>query len=141
MHSINASGNDVIVDSGSITYSIGQVFYGSINNSDYQISEGVQQSNVDTNTANEDIDDISTEIDMLIYPNPTTDFVTLKSTGLNFNNENSLRVFDYQGKLISKQAITQNKTQINLNYLNTGLYIIQVFVNEQLWNTYKILKQ
>lgn len=141
LYSINASGNNTELDAGSISYSIGQVFYSTMNNSDYLLYEGVQQSVTEVSTANEDVDLIAPEIDMVIYPNPTTDLVTLKSSGLNFNKENSYRVFNYQGKLISDHPIANNETQINLNYLNTGLYIIQVFVDEQLWNTFKILKQ
>ncbi|MCB4809226.1 T9SS type A sorting domain-containing protein [Tamlana sp. 62-3] len=141
LYSINASGNNVVVDAGSISYSVGQVFYSTMNDSDYLFYEGVQQTITAISTANEDVDIISPEIDVLIYPNPTKDFVTLKSSGLDFNKDNSYRVFNYQGKLINKKPIANNETQINLNYLSTGLYIIQVFVDEQLWKTFKILKQ
>ncbi|KJD34628.1 hypothetical protein PK35_02290 [Tamlana nanhaiensis] len=139
--SINAAGHSVDNNSGSISFSIGQVFYASTSNSNFNLNEGVQQMLVPINTSNEDNNSEKVAIDMVIYPNPTTDFVTLKAAGLNFSKLNAYRIFNYQGKLIQESPIKLNETKIDLNYVTSGLYLIQVFVDDQLWNTFKIVKQ
>ena len=146
MSSINATGYNIIGNDGSITYSIGQVFFSNIENSVHQISEGVQHGyseNIE-DTGNEDTDIIipKTNVDVLIYPNPTTDYVTLSSDGLDFNNElNSFQLYNYQGKLLKQNVIYQTKTQIDLSNLSSSIYLLQVFVEQKLWKTFKIIKQ
>ena len=146
MNTINASGNNISSSTGSISYSIGQVFFSNTENNTYQIAEGVQQSNLVKNSNTEDIDvpidDVSPKVNVIIYPNPTTDFVTLTSDGLNFNKQlNSYQLYNYQGKLLKNNILKESKTKINLSHLSTGLYLLQVFVNESLWKTFKIIKQ
>ena len=146
MHTINASGSDVSGNSGSVTYSIGQVFFSHKDNNNYQMSEGIQQGILEGNSNNEDSDIpeevVSTDIEILIYPNPTTDYVTLKSGGFEYNNElSSYQLYNYQGKLLQQNIIQQTNTQIDLSHLSSSIYLLQVFVEEKLWKTFKILKQ
>lgn len=142
LSSLNSSGGHISSSSGSVSYSVGQVFYASTTSTSHNLQEGVQQANTITSSDNEDIGVPVTpsEVSVRIYPNPTTDFVTLSTQGLQFDTLNSYRVFNYQGQLIIDQSINQNDTTIGLSHLQSGLYLIQVFVNEQLWDTYKIIK-
>ena len=43
METINASGSDATSSFGTVTYSIGQVFYTSIGETDYNVNQGIQQ--------------------------------------------------------------------------------------------------
>lgn len=142
LHNINASGNDVSSNNGSVTYSIGQVFFSHTENNSGYLREGVQQSFQTISTDNEDVDSPEIEIDALVYPNPTPDLVTLATEGLDLNSErNSYQLYDYQGKLIANQIINKKNTVIDLTQLNTSIYILQVFVEKKLWNTFKIIKK
>ena len=148
LQTINTTGNDISGNSGSVAYSIGQVFYSYSGNNTYQINEGIQQGlliEAEENTDNEDSDipDVtSPDIHIVVYPNPTIDYVTLTSDGFEFDNQlNSYQLYNYQGKLLKQNYIQQTNTQIDLTNLSSSIYILQVFVEEKLWKTFKILKK
>ena len=154
MESFNSSGGTVTGSSGSISYSIGQVVYTYIEDHVEQgIQHGELSQNIEEDEENnkpEDIDSVveaeiipeSPEINVLIYPNPTTDFINLATNGLLFENENnSYQLFNYQGKLLMQNSISQDNTTIHLDHLSTSIYILHVYVNYTLYKTFKILKK
>ena len=145
MYSLNTSGNNMSGSSGFVSYSIGQVFFSSMTDNAIQVIEGVQigyQENTEINN-NEDADNIpSPEIEIIVFPNPTIDFVTLASEGFDLDNQlNSYQLYNYQGKLLKQNIIQQNKTEIDLSNLSSSIYILQVFVEQKLWKTFKIIKK
>lgn len=145
MGTINASGNNASGSTGSVTYSIGQVFYTYIGESVYNVAQGVQQQeNSTTNKGSletpENIEEPTAEI--VVFPNPTTDYVTINMKGFEFGKENgSYQLYDYQGRLLKQNTINQSDTQINLSYLSSSIYILQVFIDNQVLKTFKILKK
>ncbi len=87
-------------------------------------------------------DDLTAEISILVFPNPTTDYVTLVSNGFDFNNNlNSYQLYNYQGKLIRSNSINQTNTTIDLSNLGSSIYLLQVFSQETLFKTIKIVKK
>lgn len=144
MNTINTSGNDISGNTGSVAYSIGQVFFSYIDGNTYQIAEGIQQGNLENNSNNEDTDipeDDLYNTNALIYPNPTTNFVNLITEGFNFNSPNSYQLYNYQGKLIKQSLIQNQNSIIDLSNLSSSIYILQVFAEEKLLKTFKIVKQ
>ncbi|GAA4976392.1 hypothetical protein GCM10023315_28970 [Algibacter aquimarinus] len=150
MYSINASGTNLSGNQGFVSYSIGQVFYSSSENNTHTLTEGVQQNQLqnstdqDTNTPEDSNvpDDLTPDLNVLVYPNPTHDVVTLVSNGFNLsNNLNSYQLYNYQGKLIKTSIIQQTNTIIDLSHLSTSFYILQVFSQEKLFKTIKIVKK
>ncbi|MBP0903707.1 T9SS type A sorting domain-containing protein [Mariniflexile gromovii] len=156
MASINSSGGTATGNSGSVSYSIGQVVYTYVNDTGYSIEQGIQHAEIpqdDTEEENnlpEDIDgegeaDIipeTPEVHVLIYPNPTTDYVNVATEGLLFENQNNFyRLFNYQGQLLMEKNISEDTTKIHLDHLSASMYILRVFVNNSLYKTFKILKK
>lgn len=144
METFNASGEDALGNAGSISYSIGQVFFTYIGESVYNVAQGVQQSNIVDNTEvidrPEDIID-SPEVNVIVYPNPTTDYINIAMKDVDLDNgQNSYQLFNYQGKLIEQHKITDDRTQINLQHLSSSVYILQVFVKNKNFKTFKVLK-
>lgn len=141
MGTLNASGNNASGSSGSVTYSIGQVFYTYIGASVYNVAQGVQQQESTTSlTIPENIETPSAEI--LVYPNPATDYVNINMTGYEFENQQgSFKLYDYQGRLLKQNAINQAESQVDLNDLSSSIYILQVFVDNQVLKTFKIVKK
>jgi hypothetical protein len=58
-----------------------------------------------------------------IYPNPTNNIINIE--GLNKNENNTIQIFDVQGKLVITKNITE-KGIIDLSELNKGVYVIKV---------------
>lgn len=149
LQSINTSGDRIVGNSGSVSYSIGQVFYSYLEDDTHQATEGIQQVNpnsIEDSNSPEDSDmpdDITQAfVKASVYPNPTIDYVTLTTEGFNFNSSlNSYQLYTYQGKLLSQNIIENQNTQIDLTYLSSSIYILQVFAEQKLLKTFKILKQ
>lgn len=138
---INASGNNATGSSGTVTYSIGQIFYTYIGVSVYSVAQGIQhEENSQTLIVPEN--NIEPKAEVVIFPNPTTDYVTINMTGFVFDNgPQSYQLYDYQGRLLKQNKITQAETQINLTDLSASIYILQVYVHNKVFKTFKILKK
>jgi len=88
---------------------------------------------------------ISNSNKALVYPNPTSDFVSV-SIDVNSQNENVLiYLFDVQGKLLNKfeyQNLIEGNhdKRIDLSDLNQGIYILKVSIGDQVFES-KIIKK
>ena len=58
-----------------------------------------------------------------IYPTPTNNIINIE--GLNKNENNTIQIFDVQGKLVITKTITEKGT-IDLSELNKGVYVIKI---------------
>ena len=139
MDTIIASGNDATGSSGSVTYSIGQIFYTSIEESEYNVVQGIQHQETYNSLDTQDVIEPKTEIS--IYPNPTTDFVNINMEGYELENGlRSYQLYDFQGRLLKENTIDQNETQVNLSDLSSSIYLLQVYVDNKALKTFKIIK-
>lgn len=59
-----------------------------------------------------------------IYPNPVKNVFNINL--LNYNITSSVKIYDLQGKLI----LEDNTTEINVNHLSKGLYIVKVITDK-----------
>ncbi len=69
-------------------------------------------------------DDLYSTESINIYPNPTTDIVTIK-----LNDEvkdKSLQILDLSGKIVLRKNISGNSTEIDVSVLEKGVYLIKV---------------
>lgn len=141
MGTINTSGSNATGSSGTVTYSIGQIFYTYIGVSVYNVAQGIQhEENSQTLVITEN--NIEPKAEITIFPNPTTDYVNINMTGLELGNEPQLyQLFDYQGRLLRQDTINQTETQVNLNDLSASIYILRVYANNKVLKTFKILKK
>jgi hypothetical protein len=140
MGTLNACGANATSSSGTVAYSIGQVFYTYIGQSVYNVAQGIQHDELEeTLTAPENSIELKTEI--FIFPNPTTDFVTINMEGLEFESGlKTYQLYDIQGRILKQNTINQTETQINLTNLSSSIYILQVYVNNKVLKTFKIIK-
>jgi hypothetical protein len=140
METIITSGSNATGSSGSVTYSIGQVFYTYMGESVYTVAQGVQQQESEENLGTPEVETPKTEI--LVYPNPTTDFVNINTEGFELNNtQQSYRLYDIQGRLLQQNKIEQTQTQVSLNNLSSSIYLLVIYVDNKLLKTFKILKK
>ena len=66
-------------------------------------------------------------VEVGMYPNPVSDLLTLSSP----NNEIlSVHIYNLEGKQISRsERMSQNRNEIDLTNLNSGLYFLKIFFN------------
>ena len=135
---IPASGGNAIGSGASVSYTVGQVVYTTNTGTNGTVAQGVQQPfEISVVTAIKEAEGISLEIK--IYPNPTSDFLTLKVE--NYDRENlSYKLFDAKGKLLESKKVTGNVTIIPMANLLPTLYFLKVIDNQKEIKTFKIIK-
>jgi len=140
METFNASGEDATGSAGSAAYSIGQVFYTYIGESAYNVAQGIQQGESINTLSNEEIDG-EPKIEIFIFPNPTTDFVNVNMVGHeSVSSQSSYQLYDLQGRLLKQDTVTQTETQINVTDLRAAIYLLQVYSDNKILKTFKIVK-
>lgn len=140
METFNSSGDDATGDSGSVTYSIGQVFYTYIGESIYNVAQGVQQDELSITLSTEE-NSIQPKAEIFIFPNPTTDYVSINMEGYESDSrQRSYQLYDLQGRLLKQDTVIQTETQINVTDLRSAIYLLQVYVENKVLKTFKIVK-
>lgn len=141
--SVNATSGNVLSSGGSVSYSVGEISYQTHTGSNGSLAEGVQQPfEIFVVTGIEE----TVGVNLLIsaYPNPTTDYLTLiinEDVTTSFDlSLMSFQLFDMKGKLIQKQTITENQTDIDMGNLVSATYFITVIQGKKNVKTFKIIK-
>ncbi|MCW3070741.1 MAG: hypothetical protein JWO44_631 [Bacteroidetes bacterium] len=132
-----AAGGDASGSGGSASYSIGQVDYITGTGAGGTATQGLQQPyEIYVMTG---IEKTGIALSMSIYPNPTTEQVTLNVKDLSANGM-SYTLSDAQGKLIKQDKLTGNETIISMVELHKATYIITVMDGTNTVKTFKIIK-
>jgi hypothetical protein len=145
---VPASGGEAKGFNGSCSYTVGQVFYNAYLAPDLFITDditktgsvlqGVQQPFELQTLSNPSLTTV--KLTAATYPNPTKDFIILKISDTALDNL-SYTLFDVTGKAISNGGITNRDTQIAMQQLAIGIYILKVNRDNQELKTFKIIKK
>lgn len=130
----NASNN-----TGSITYSLGQLFYSTAIGSNGTAVQGVQQPNSITVVGQDPFPE-SVTLSFQTYPNPTTDWLYLKVEGWSENRAINYTLSDLSGKVITSNSVHEEETTIETSQLSPATYFLLVTVDNKESKTFKILK-
>lgn len=135
--SITATGGDATGSGGTAAYSIGQLVYSSHNGSGGTASEGVQQAfEIFTlSTA-----DPTMNLELIAYPNPTTDFLTLKVGNADFSSDLSYQIIDIMGRVIETRDIANTSETIQMGHLPKAMYFLKISNTNNQVKTFKIIK-
>jgi hypothetical protein len=109
------------------TYDIATSSYKNSNRTTYDYANSITLGTEKFETANTTI---------TVFPNPTKDLLNIQ-TSLTTDIEKVI-VTDIAGKTVLKQ--NQNTTQVNVQNLAKGMYLLQVFSGDQKWQS-KFLKE
>jgi Secretion system C-terminal sorting domain len=136
---IPATGGDASSSGGTVSYTIGQILYSTISGTNGIVAQGVQQPyEISVVTAIEEAKDIS--VDMVVYPNPATDFVKLKIK--NYEVENlRYQLYDIIGSLLLSNKVEGNETSIVMSSYASATYFLKVSDNNKVIKTFKIIKK
>ena len=133
------SGGESTRNGGTVSYSIGQVFYETKNGSEGSVAEGVQQAyEISIVTALEGSKSVNVMVNA--FPNPTQNDLTLTVENLNLSTL-SFQLYDLEGKLLQKEKITSFTTIISKATFLPATYFLKVMQGNKEIKTFKIIKK
>ena len=135
--SIVASGGDASGIRGSSSYSIGQSSYDTTTFGTIYIAQGVQHA-YEIQEIDEQKIDVNFNMKLAVFPNPTTDVVTLEIES--FDKDTSYQLVALSGQVLSTETITEKNTSIAMNNFVQGTYFLKVICKQQSIKTFKIIK-
>lgn len=136
---ITTAGGDGSGSGGSASYTVGQLIYHTNTGTNGSEAQGVQQPfEISVVTAVEEAKDISLEF--LVYPNPATDYVILKTGNYEVKNL-SYVLYDIGGRLLGHDKIQSSETNISMQAFFPSTYILKVIDNNKVIKIFKIIKK
>ena len=161
--SVLSSGGVAVGNTGTVSYSVGQVFFktcmgagGSLGanrdssqsnivepgntEKDFSISEGVQQAyDIEIVMALDETDNI--KLVCTVYPNPVRDLLLLKVENY-LDNDLSWELYDIDGRMLETESVTSLESEISLSERAVAIYILKVVdaKNQKEIKTFKIVK-
>lgn len=133
--SLNSAGGEIrIFGIGSNSFTIGQVFFNSYSDANYNLTEGVQHAYIVTTLLSTDEKKLSL---IKVFPNPVEDLLNVK---IENNQKFEFSLLDVQGKLIQKGNLLNNSI-INMKTLPSANYYLQLTDKNKEIKTFKIIKK
>jgi Secretion system C-terminal sorting domain len=132
-----SAGGEATGSGGSSSYSIGQIAQSYAIGANGSVAEGLQQPFEISTLGSNNFPNIVLE--MTVYPNPTTNNITLKIGDFSIENL-SYQMFDVAGKQILDSKISNNETLILLENQSSGIYFLNIQDNNKTLKTFKIIK-
>ncbi|MBP1663704.1 MAG: Protein of unknown function precursor [Bacteroidetes bacterium] len=136
--SLNASGGNTGSASGSVSYSVGQVFYTTAFSTNGSVAEGVQQPfEISVLSGLEDVSGI--DLFYSVYPNPTSGKLTLKIEKIE-TNQFAYQLFDVNGKMLRNDRLKESETNIEMFEFISSTYFLKVTKDKKEVKLFKIIK-
>lgn len=107
---LSTTGGEATGTVGTASYSAGQVVYTTATGTNGSVAQGVQQPYEISVTTG--INETAINLDMNIYPNPTTNYLTLKTED---NANLSYRLYGMQGNQMGQPRILVEKVKKPIN--------------------------
>lgn len=137
-NTMSASGGNASGSGGTVTYSVGQVGYTTLNGTSGSVAQGVQQPyEISVISGLEAARDISLMVSA--FPNPATEYLTLEVKDYPLSAL-SYRLFDMDGKLVEAKKIESNQTNIAMNNLVPASYLLLVIEDNTEVKSFKVVK-
>lgn len=134
--SCNSLGGDVVNNTGSISFSIGQVFYKQIEGVTGFQSQGVQQT-IEITTL--DLGDDKVNLSLVAFPNPVQTKLLLKVDS--YNQEGVVySIFNIEGVQLDQGEVCSSETIIDFNHLPNATYVMEVKHNLNIIQKFRIIK-
>lgn len=134
---IVASGADMASQDGVVNYSIGQVLYTDINDTDNTVWAGVQQPFEVSEVLSVKEENIDHKLE--IYPNPVVD-VLYVNMGAE-NKKLSYTLYDALGRVVRKGAFSEQLSTLNMDDLPAAMYFLLLKNNSVSVKVFKLIKK
>lgn len=133
-----SSGGNATGTNGNISYTIGQTIYTTNTGTSGSVAQGVQQPFEIQAVLG--IENFNINLQMAVFPNPTTNWLQLDIKNYGFEKLN-YQIFDINGKLVLENKISTETTTISMENLSTNIYLLKVLDNNKEVKTFKIIKK
>ena len=120
---------------GSVSYSVGQVFYSGSSGPEGSIREGVQQP---YEIAEVSVDPAISDVELRVFPNPAHDQLSIRMPAFQTGFQASL--FDSAGSLIQLVNLSTSTTSIEVGSWSQGIYFIELSDGKGHSARYKLVK-
>lgn len=118
---IGSAGDFYSNSSAQLSFTFGEMITETVTSANNIITQGFQQPEA-TNVGIYESE--FHQSDLVIYPNPTRNFITLDFKNSNYSGE--YQIFDVTGKLLSQSTVYQNLTVINMASFTEGVYFLKI---------------
>jgi hypothetical protein len=132
-----AAGGDAAGSGGTLSYSVGQLFFNSYTDVTGSLVHGLQQP-----FEIMVIDGINQTVSLAcsVYPNPTSDILHLKVDN-NTSIGMTYQLYDASGKLLLFKTIENNEASISMQNFVPATYFLKIRDNKKEIKTFKIIKK
>ena len=134
----SVAGGNATGSNGSVSYSIGQTFNNIVVGTDGSVIQGVQlRYEISVVTAIDNTNGITLECK--VYPNPTSGLIRLLVKTNEFKKLR-YRVYDLKGVLIFDNKVVDEITEISMESLPATAYFMNIYNNNIVIKSFKIIK-
>jgi hypothetical protein len=137
-HAIPAAGGDYQTVEGSVSFSLGQIFYENFSVTDGSIVQGVQQP-YDISIVSEVEDAPAISLNFSAYPNPAGDYLFLEIKG-ELKAPCLLYLYDINGKLLQNLTVTIKQTRVDMSRYKPAVYFLKVIEGQKKVKVFQIVK-
>ncbi len=132
---ISSQGNTYSNGTNTVDYTIGETVIATVSNGTNDVTQGFHQTKLTVTS----IEDLDINLNVNIYPNPTSDKVIVSME--NYENMRFV-LFDANGKVLNEAIITSAATEINVTDYAYGNYLLSITDNQNTkLKTYQIIKK
>ena len=135
---IHSSGGNASGQGGSVSYSVGQVFYSTQSGSTGSLTQGVQQPFELVVTALEN--PANSSIRCEAFPNPAVKELNLRISGEQVK-KGSWKLLDLRGVSVLQGNVSGAETLISVANLPMATYTLQLFADKKIIRSFKVIKQ
>ena len=134
-------GGDTQSNSGSVSYTVGQIAVESAANSNgsVTIAEGVQQPYEIQTVGIDEYPQIA--LNAVVYPNPTENLAQLRLNGFEIPADGLRAIlYDGNGKQLQSLMVTDDLTAFQIGQYATGTYYLELRDGKRVLKTFKIVR-
>ena len=136
---IPATGGTAAGTGGSVTYTVGQIAFGTVSGTNGFIIQGVQQPyEISTVTAIEGTEDIT--LGYSVYPNPTEGIIRLVIKSFN-NGDFRFQLYNLSGTVLLEKKVIDEETEISMERHTSAVYFLRVIRDNNEVKVFKIVKK
>lgn len=143
IHFVNAqeifsvAGADCASRYGQISWTLGESVCETLHTNGVFVTQGFQQPILEISTL---VQAIKTDYSISAYPNPTSDFFTIKITNSDFNHI-TYSLYSLDGRLVDVGEVFGNEAKVQVDNLQKAVYQMIVRDSGNIVKSFKIMKR